>query len=158
MTHAELVLAAARWLRRRRRCRPVFAELVSAASEIPDAIGWTGWDCHVVECKTSCNDLRRDAKKPHHIAALAAGSYRWILAPTGVLEATDIPPGHGWIETTGKRIVVRSEAPRRTTPFRGMHAETLIMRSAVLRHELGVAYDPKTFRFAPMRRANGRPD
>ncbi len=150
MTHAELVAAACRWLRGSRGCRPVFAEFVSAASETPDAIGWRDHDCLVVECKTSRSDMRADGKKPHRVLGRGAGSYRWILSPAGVLRPEDVPGDHGWAERVGRRVLVRRDAPRRAPPTRDAVTETLILRSAVRRHEGGAEWRPGEYRFAPL--------
>lgn len=63
--HDNLVKLAAQWLLRAKQCRPVFTEMGSAKTrERPDAIGWNSSGSIIVECKTSLEDLRRDARKP----------------------------------------------------------------------------------------------
>jgi len=88
VTHAELVKRAERWLRSSKRCGLVLCE-IGTARESPDAIGWTyGAQPHLVECKASVDDYRKDAKKwfrrmPEH----GLGAFRWYFAPPQVAEA-----------------------------------------------------------------------
>jgi hypothetical protein len=66
MSHGKLVDRAIRWLSGARRCNPVYAGNASCR-EIPDAIGWSSaykWHgSHVVECKCSLSDFRKDKYK-----------------------------------------------------------------------------------------------
>ena len=50
MTHDQLVERAVKWLRGKHKCSVVFAEIVTSARAVPDAIGFTGWGCVLVEC------------------------------------------------------------------------------------------------------------
>lgn len=64
MNHKDLVECARTWLLSAKGCNPVFTEKGSSKSgEIPDAIGWTGQESIIVECKASECDLRADVKK-----------------------------------------------------------------------------------------------
>ncbi len=110
MTHAELVNAAAKYLKYNCRCGVVFTELVSAAGEIPDAIGFRMDYSIVIECKASKNDFLQDAKKRYRIHSwMGMGSYRYYMCPEGLLKPGDMPDKWGLIYVTGagKRILVR---------------------------------------------------
>lgn len=112
MTHAELVAVAARWLRTM-RCGVVLTERASVAAEIPDAIGWKYGASHLVECKVSLRDFRRDANKPWRKDGMGMGVYRWYLTPPGLL--TDVYSLGQWglVEWDGRRCMVRHQAGRR---------------------------------------------
>lgn len=156
MNHADLVITACRWLRSTKKCKPVYGEIVTAEAETPDAIGWTGFGCHVVECKTSRADMKRDAKKPHRVTGRGMGTYRWILSPKGVLRPEDVPEDHGWIETlTGKRVHITRPAPGRGEGIRDAAAEVRILRSAIRRHEVGAVWEAKRFRWVPVTVSGG---
>ena len=107
MTHADLVKRAGRWLRNTINCGVVFEELVSATTEIPDAIGWASQKSVLVECKTSLADFRADKKKWHrsHGKDDALGMWRFYMAPTGIIPIDEIPDGWGLYEVDGRRVV-----------------------------------------------------
>ena len=140
MTHSELVQRAAKWLRSR-GCGVVLTERASAAVEVPDAIGWKWGQSHVVECKVSRSDFRADLKKPWHQVGL--GCYRWFLTPEGLLTATDIPDGYGWLECAAGRTRKRIEAVRRDG--RSEQREIHLLVSELRRYQLhGITYPPLT--------------
>ena len=97
MTHEDLVTAACRWLKSTKRCKQTYAEIVTAESETSDAIGWTHFACHVVECKTSRADMRADATKTHRITGRGMGSCRWVLSATGVLRLIQLGDSTGGV-------------------------------------------------------------
>jgi len=107
ITHADLVKRAGKWLRNSIGCSTVFEELVSATTEIPDAIGWSSGRCILVECKTSVADFRADKKKWHrsHGSDNAIGNWRFYLSPPGVIPVDEIPEGWGLYEVDGRRVV-----------------------------------------------------
>lgn len=125
MTHAELVVLAARWLRGTRKCSLVATERnVPKAFEAPDAIGWTPDGLSVlVECKTSVGDFYADRRKPTRCGAPAMGRERWYLSQDGLLAGRELPPGWGWLVVRNGRV------------FRAVHA-TPSDDLAVLRAEL----------------------
>ena len=81
MTHDQLVVRAAHWLRNTRSCSVVLSEVASRnGGEEPDAIGWTRGECIVIECKVTESDLRADRQKPfRQMPAMGLGSERWLL-------------------------------------------------------------------------------
>ena len=112
MSHAELVKLACVWLKRQ-RCVVILPEARhNATIEIPDAIGWT-YDGRslVVECKASRADFLADKKKPHR--QFGMGTFRYFLAPKGILFQSDFPGpfdsqpcSWGWIEPRGSKFKV----------------------------------------------------
>jgi hypothetical protein len=104
VTHAELVDRAATWLRSAWRCRVVITEM-AGGSQVPDAIGWTGFASILVECKTSRGDFANDGKKYHRRAGRLMGNYRFYLTEAGLLAPDEIPGRWGLAEIRGRRIV-----------------------------------------------------
>lgn len=101
MTHDELVQIAVRWLQK--RCSVVITEMATMASETPDAIGWQGRECHLVECKVSTSDFRRDLKKrTQYAGSFVLGNSRWYFAPEGIIPKSRIPEGWGFVEVGEK--------------------------------------------------------
>lgn len=101
--HAELVRAAAVWLRK--KCSVVFTEVAGSARETADAIGWNGMRSILIECKTSRSDFRADAKKPwRRHADEAMGAKRYYLSPRGLLRVADLPPRWGLLEWDGRKV------------------------------------------------------
>lgn len=100
MTHDKLVRKARAWLRKEMRCSLVLTEFVSAAFETPDAVGWlSSGISHLVECKTSVADFRRDREKPSRRKGMPRiGLYRWYMTPSGLLRGIAMPPNWGLVE------------------------------------------------------------
>jgi hypothetical protein len=138
--HAELVRAAAAWLRGSRRCRVVATEFSSMTSETPDAIGFGTRDSVVVECKVSRADFFRNAQKGHERSERSVGDERWFLTPEGLVKPHEVPEGWGLLElhrySTGKtgfflrRIV---SAPERERKLGSVLAERVILVSIASR-------------------------
>lgn len=107
VTHREMVLATQTWLREMHHCSVVMAEKVSRAFERPDAIGWANGFSVLVECKTSRSDFLADASKPHRAYPESGmGRLRWYVTPTGLLSASELPPGWGLAEYDGASFAV----------------------------------------------------
>lgn len=149
MTHADLVARAVRWLRGTQRCTVVLAELVTLGPEIPDAIGWVGWNSILVECKVSRADFRRDRDKPHmRLPDGGMGRQRWYLTPPGLIGVDDLPDGWGLAEALARSVrVVRAPIAR---PDWRRDREIGLLTSAVRRHDLGVPFDTVLARFMPL--------
>ena len=110
MTHAELVRLAARWLATR-GAGVVITDMASGAGETPDAIGWKGRLSTLIECKASRADFRADAHKHfRRWAERAMGSWRYFLAPAGMINADDRPEGWGLLEPRGGGVRLVVEA------------------------------------------------
>lgn len=154
-THEELVLRAVAWLRSPRGagCQTVFAEMVTAGThEVPDAIGWqkrySVWS-FLVEVKVSRADYQRDAKKRARCyEEFGMGRQRYYLTPAGLLAPEELPAGWGLLEAHGRRVqLVRPAEPREVYDHAG---ERSMLLSAIRRQELGVAFDRRRARWAPV--------
>lgn len=146
MTHAELVERAARWLRTHHRCGTVFAEMVTASGECPDAIGWRMHFSRVVEVKVSRGDFFADRQKLHAAHPdTGMGRQRWYLVPDGLVSVAEVPAWCGLAYATKRRIVIAKEAPDRAVFDHG--GEVQMLTSAVRRFTLGSAFDAGRGRF-----------
>lgn len=108
MTHAELVLAAGRWLRGAGRCTVVLEELCAATgnSENPDAIGWYSSQTLLIECKASRSDFLADRKNSFRVdPSRGMGMYRYFMAPKGMLRPDEMPERWGLLEVSGRRVL-----------------------------------------------------
>lgn len=116
MTHAQLVVLAEQWLRRRYRCGIVLSEQSCAGGETPDVIGWKG-KCRsvLVECKVSRADFLADREKPFRKdPAEGMGCERFYLVPQGLLRKDELPKGWGLLEAKG-RVVSLALKPQRSS-------------------------------------------
>lgn len=151
MTHDELVERAVRWLRRRRRCPVVFAELATHAGETPDAIGWYEGFSILIECKTSRSDFHRDKKKRHRQAAkvldFGMGNERFYMAPSDVLSPEDMPEGWGLLEVTRRTVKVSQASIRWSQDALGLRKEVIMLQSAVRRHQVGAFWKADEAKF-----------
>jgi hypothetical protein len=134
-THAELVSAAAKWLRGSRRHKVVLTEIASSHNEIPDVIGFTNWCSTVVEVKTSRADFFADHKKPfRRHSEMGLGVYRWYFVPRGLLAPVDIPSSlsrWGLVEVrAGRCFRLKPALPHQE---RNVRDETRLLVSAVER-------------------------
>ena len=118
MTHKELVNIAMKVIKRKEPglgAKLAFAELVTECSsrETPDAMGFTGNQTILIECKASRSDFLRDA---HKLARRAPGQgmglYRWYLCPWGVITPGELPEKWGliWhVQKTKVEIIKQAE-------------------------------------------------
>lgn len=156
-THAALVDRAARWLRTHHRCSTVFAEIVTAAGEKPDAIGWRYGFSRVVEVKVSRSDFFADRHKPHASAAdRGMGGQRWYLVPPGLVAADEVPAWCGLAYAHAKRIEIVREAPERERW--DARDEAVVLASALRRMELGARFDRGSGRWESYRDRQTRAD
>jgi hypothetical protein len=122
MTHADLIQHGRRWLATPWRsaapeghgkCSLILSELVCAchSGEVPDVIGWYMGNAILIECKTSRDDFRADAKKFfRQFPEQGAGKQRYYLCTEGLLTVDDLPDQWGLLEVTpsGKITVTRA--------------------------------------------------
>ncbi|MDP9039800.1 MAG: hypothetical protein M3O02_11105 [Acidobacteriota bacterium] len=85
-------------------CSLVVSEIVSAAYEVPDAIGWRYGRSVLIECKVSRADFLADAKKPHRQVTGGVGERRYFLTPPGLLLPDELPKDWGLLELHGKTV------------------------------------------------------
>lgn len=115
VTHEDLRKSAVRWLTVRRRCSVVLSEMVSAAREIPDAVGWHGGQSYLVECKVSRSDFLRNEDKPCLRAGRGIGTHRYFLCPTEIIRVDDLNgDGYGllWVGDSGNVRIQKEANPR----------------------------------------------
>lgn len=107
--HRELCEAAQAWLLRPASrsgpgCRVAFSEVQTHdTAEVADAIGFRTSDVQansiLIEVKVSRSDFLADKKKPHRNGERPGlGTFRYYLAPVGLLKVKDLPPRWGLIE------------------------------------------------------------
>ncbi|SHH54405.1 hypothetical protein [Ferrimonas marina] len=104
LSHTELCLRAARWLKSTMRCQVSFAELDSGAGERPDAWGLNQGLSILVEVKTSRRDFFKDATKPWREVGSGMGMLRYFLTPKGLIKPEELPKGWGLVEATAKQL------------------------------------------------------
>ena len=116
MTHEDLRKRAVKWLTNSVGCSVVLSEMVSANTEIPDAIGWKYGASTLVECKTSRSDFFRDADKCFVRSGHCMGNYRYFLVPHDLISEWDLVTaerfGYGLLYAGEKRIQIIKEAER----------------------------------------------
>jgi hypothetical protein len=114
MTHEDLRKRAVRWLTNTKHCGVVLSEIVTATSEIPDAVGWQAWASFLVECKTSRADFRAQKDKCWMRSGRGVGQFRYFMAPDGVIELSDLEDSDwGLLRVGDHSIRVLKEATRR---------------------------------------------
>jgi len=106
--HAELCAIAVRWLRRPHSaggpgCLVAVSEVAGGwTGEIPDAIGfshsWGEEGATVIEVKVSRSDFLADRKKPHRQDGQGMGTWRYFMAPEGLIAVEELRAGWGLIE------------------------------------------------------------
>lgn len=164
-THKDLVKLAVAWLKRgvpynqeepqwKRKCTFVLAEIVTAAFENPDAMGFDSGYSIVVECKTSRSDFFADRKKSHmYEATRGMGRMRWYLVPKGLVKPEETPEWCGLAYANGRSVEVVKFAPHRELDGLGSMQECQVLQSCVRRFQLGVPFDVRTGRFETVEEA-----
>lgn len=116
--HSRLCNVAAKWLSGKWDCAVVAVEPRAwAVQEQPDAFGWDiNGVSHLVEAKVSVDDFMADMHKPHRGMG-GMGTFRWYLAPRGVIPVEKLPPywGLATVSKTMRRVTV--ERPAWDRPF-----------------------------------------
>jgi len=133
LSHEDLRKRAVKWLTNTKRCSVVLSEMVTAAWETPDAIGWKGAGSILVECKVSRADFFRNADKPSVRAGRCMGTQRFFLVPHGLVAKSDMErfPDYGLMSVgESGNIQVITEAPHRTSNER---SEIAMLVSALRR-------------------------
>lgn len=111
MTHAELCAVAVKWLKRPNSanghgCQVAVSECAPDwAGERPDAIGFRAGflaGSVLVECKVSRSDFHADKAKPHRQPGSGMGTWRYYMAPKGLLSVSDMPERWGLLEVNSR--------------------------------------------------------
>lgn len=136
--HKTLVRKSAAWLRNRKNCNVVFAELATQNNETPDAIGFHGAGGSIlVECKTSRADYLADKNKIfRHYEEMGMGDARYFAAPKGLLKPDELPEGWGLLEITDGKTYETKQATHKEANKR---AEVKMLMSAIRRLEISTA-------------------
>lgn len=150
--HDRLVARGFRWLQNTQKCRPVFAEMTTAAGATPDVIGWHYGASRLLEAKTSRSDFFGDKAKLHSIhPEYSMGRKRWYIVPDGLVKAEDLPEGWGLLYVQGVSVIEIVEAPERLLHPLAQEQEVTILASAIRRFELGVKFSFSTGRWESYR-------
>jgi len=134
MSHKELVEKAKQWLIQAKGCNPVFTEKGSQRiSEMPDAIGWNGHNCYVVEAKVSMADFNADKKKPHRTDG-GMGNLRYFLVPKEIENEAmkKLPIGWGLLSIRMNEFVSQIRLMGSNEHTRNLKAEVFYLRSRIL--------------------------
>lgn len=117
-SHKRLCSIAGRWLVAKWNCAVVAVEPRAwAVQEQPDAFGWDiNGVSHLVEAKVSLEDFLADAHKPHR-GMEGMGTFRWYLAPRGVIPVEKLPPYWGLATVSKKMKRVAIVRPAWDRPF-----------------------------------------
>jgi hypothetical protein len=106
--------------------------MVSAAGDIPDAIGWKYGFSYMVECKASRSDFHANKNKPHERVNSGVGCHRFFLCVPEIIKGEDLSSsdyGLLWLGESGV-IRVRKEPVTRDTNH---HKEICMLTSALRR-------------------------
>lgn len=144
MTHEELRVAALRFARRNKydykthevnglALSVATSEVVTAANDIPDVIGWCNGVSYLIECKVSRADFKADAKKPQRSDGTGMGECRYYFCPKGLLDKKELPEGWGLIELDGKKAMIVMSAPHRDLDVKAHQHEKRILLSLLRR-------------------------
>lgn len=158
MKHDDLVKIAERYLLKSKGCSFVFTELVAAAWEIPDAIGWRSGITILIECKANREDFLSDKKKSFRASpSVGMGSFRFYMCPSGLIQRHELPDKWGLIGVNEMGKARQLVGPsgncewNSSSPFyhseKNEGGETALMVSALrrlhLRGVLSLIYEPK---------------
>lgn len=149
MTHNELNVIAAKWLKRPESgngpgCQVAMTEVGGLyGGERADAFGYRwGWDggSVVVESKVSRSDFLADRAKPHRNGTTPGmGTYRYYICPEGLIDIQDLPHGWGllWVNKRGHvKLKAGHVCCSRTMGYRGRELYPFWQHDADLRFEL----------------------
>jgi len=117
VTHADLVDIAEHWLMSTKQCSFVLRELhsLSDTGEIPDCLGFrvSAGRSILIECKTSRRDFLSDSGKMfRQHPEMGVGSFRFYMAPTGVVSPEELPPKWGLIVVNNRGKAKQVAGPR----------------------------------------------
>ena len=150
-SHKELTLRAEQWLKTI-GCNVVFRDdfrPYTSNGEQPDAIGWKGNICIVIECKTSMSDFYSDKRKSFRkIPEKGMGVYRFYMCPDNLIKVHNIPDGWGLLYAKPKIIKRVFNVPKKfiehLAPFYKKNcskSESDMLLSAVRRMQIRGAFD-----------------
>ena len=130
-----------RWLTNSKKCSVVLSEMVSAAGEIPDAIGWKFGFSYLVECKVSRSDFKRNSDKCFERSGSGMGRFRFYLCPKELIQAADLEDsdyGLLWIGESGNIRSIREAQVRETNATKEICMLTSALRRVRTREFLTI--------------------
>ena len=138
ITHNDLNNLGEKFLRSsvnsRYKCRITRIELVSAAKETPDVIGFYSGGSVVIESKSRRQDFLNDKKKRHR-SQEGIGDYRFFLSTKDIIHGKeDLYDGWGLLHTDGKKVWI-VEHPTYRGYERNRYDDCVIMYSIIRRLE-----------------------
>lgn len=101
--HEQLCEKGVSWLKRNGFAVAAMNVWAAGSRERVDCIGYRQQCSAMIEVKVSRSDFLVDRKKPERKAG-GAGTYRFYLAPAGLLAVNDLPTGWGLLEFTGRSV------------------------------------------------------
>ena len=120
LTHFELIEIGKKWLKQPYQnavpeghagCATILSELVTAADEIPDIIGWNLNGSILIEAKTSLADFHVDKKKPwRSYQFMGMGDRRYYFCEKGVIPIEEIKDEWGLLEVVDRKVIVSKNA------------------------------------------------
>jgi hypothetical protein len=114
------------------KCQITRVELVSAAYETPDVIGFFSGGSVVIESKASRQDFFRDKTKNHRQFE-GLGDMRFFLSEEKTINVTDLYDDWGLLHTDGDKVWVVKPPTYREN--RNRKADCVIMYSIIRRLE-----------------------
>lgn len=144
--HSDLVATARAWLKKGHSV--VVTEIGNAGGECPDAIGFTGGFSTLIECKASRSDFLADkAKHFRRHPQLGMGTFRYYMAPAGLIAIDDLAPAWGLLEVQGNGKV-RNRRKATPQPARAEGERALLV--SVLRRVARLTPPGADVRFYPV--------
>lgn len=134
LTHAGLCALAVRWLKRPPSaggpgCIVAISEpRAEAYGECPDAIGFRAGHLDgsvLVECKVSRADFLADKAKLHRQPGCGMGTWRYYMAPAGMLRPEELPERWGLLEVNSRGHVKPLAGPAVAAAHWGQYAAAL---------------------------------
>lgn len=139
ITHSELCQRAGKWLKRHDgnaviyNCPVVGVELVTAAGEQPDALGFSGEQSVLVEVKVNRADFLKDKKKCFRKdPEKGMGEFRIYCCPKGLIKVEELPDKWGLLEWDGKKLVLTVKPKKQVS---NLYAERLYLMSLIRREQ-----------------------
>lgn len=103
--HEKLCSKGVSWLKRNGFCVASLNVWGAGSRERVDCIGFRQQCSALIEVKVSRSDFMADMKKPERQSS-GVGTYRFYLAPAGLLRINDLPDSWGLIEADGRTMNV----------------------------------------------------
>ena len=112
MTHSELCLRSAKWLKRHSQnmivpnCATVTVDMKTIEQEIPDVIGWNCSSSVLIEVKVGRGDFLKDYNKTfRQICKKGVGQFRYYCCPEGLIKENELPGKWGLLYLNSKKKI-----------------------------------------------------